>query len=195
MTKHAPVESTRGIILRLTRLTETSFIVHWFSEDHGLVKTVAKGARSHKSPFSGKLDLFFGGEITFTPARKGDLDTLREVVILDWRHEVRKNYTSTLLAAYFCQLIESAVEPRHAEPLLHDLLARALDHLNVASPHLRALRHFEAELARLLGISEDPRRAELALRDALGNLPSTRMELIERLSPAEDFRSSSPESV
>ena len=43
--KIAAVHTTRGIIIRLTRLTDSSLIVHWFSEDHGLLKTVAKGAR------------------------------------------------------------------------------------------------------------------------------------------------------
>jgi DNA repair protein RecO (recombination protein O) len=191
----ACVHSTRGIIVRLTRLTETSLIVHWFSRDYGLVKTVAKGARRPKSPFAGKLDLFFGGELSYTPARRGDLDSLREVAITDWRQGLRKNYATTLLAAYFCQLLEAAVEPRHPEPALHDLLKRALDHLDAAAPGLRALHHFETELARLLGISEDPRRAESALRDALGSLPANRRELIARLAPPEDFRSSSAESV
>jgi len=189
------VRSTSGIVIRLTRLTETSLIVHWFTVDHGLVKTVAKGARRPKSPFVGKLDLFFGGQITYTPARRGDLDSLREVVIADWRQGLRKNYTTTMLAAYFCQLLEMAVEPGHPDPALHDLLTRALDHLDDSAPAIRALHHFEAELARLLGISEDRRRAEAALRDLVGILPASRKELLQRLSPAEDFDSSSPSSV
>jgi hypothetical protein len=49
------VHPTRAIAIRLTRLTETSLIVHWFTEGHGLIKTVAKGARSPKSAFAGKL--------------------------------------------------------------------------------------------------------------------------------------------
>ena len=70
-----------AIVVRLTRLTETSLIVHWFTQDHGLIKTVAKGARRSKSPFAGKLDLFFGGEIAFVRARRGELHLLREVAI------------------------------------------------------------------------------------------------------------------
>jgi DNA repair protein RecO (recombination protein O) len=176
------VQSTAAIVIRLTRLTETSLIVHWFTEAHGLVKTVAKGARRPKSPFAGQLDLFFGGEITFSQARRGDLHSLREVVIRQWRVGLRKNYTSTLLAAYCCQLLEAAVEPEHPDPGLHDLLKRALDHLEMAPASLRALHHFESELARLLGIIHHQSPAELSLRDALGTLPASRGELIERLS-------------
>lgn len=184
------VQSTEAIVIRLTRLTETSLIVHWFTEAHGLIKTVAKGARRSKSKFNGQLDLFFGGEISFALSRGGELHSLREVAIRQWREGLRKNYTSTLLAAYCCQLIEMAVEPGHPEAGLHDLLKRALDHLDAAPPGLRALRHFESELARLLGVLQNPGRAELSLRDALGTLPASRRELIERLSPASDFGSS-----
>ncbi len=181
---------TEAIVIRLTRLTDTSLIVHWFTQDHGLVKTVAKGARRAKSPFSGQLDLFFGGEITFSQARRGDLHSLREVAIRDWREGLRLHYDSTLLAAYCCQLMESAVEPEHPEPGFYDLLKRALDHFGTRPPSLRALRHFETELARLLGVFHDQCQAESSLRDALGILPSSRRELIERLSPGSGFDSS-----
>lgn len=184
------VHSTQATIIRLTRLTDTSLIVHWFTEAHGLVKTVARGARRPKSVFAGQLDLFFSGEITFQRAKRGELHALREVSIRKWREGLRKNYTSTLLAAYCCQLLESAVETEHPDAESHDLLVRALDHLDASEPSLRALRHFERELARLLGISNDQLPADLSLRDALGSLPTSRQELLERLQPESDFRSS-----
>lgn len=169
----------------MTRLTETSLIVHWFSKDHGLVKTVAKGARRPKSPFAGKLDLFFGGEIRFTAARSGELHSLQEVAINQWREGLRRTYTSTLLASYCCILLESAVEPGHPEPELFDLLQRALDHFELSPPSLRALNHFETELARILGVFDKRASAASALRETLGILPPSRPELIERLSSAQ----------
>jgi DNA repair protein RecO (recombination protein O) len=184
------MQSTRAILIRLTRLTDTSLIVHWFSEEYGLVKTVAKGARRPKSPFAGQLDLFFGGEITLQAARRGELHLLREVSIRQWREGLRKNYSSTLLAAYCCQLVEAAVEPEHPDPALHDLLSRALDHIDAAEPSLRALRHFEHELARLLGISHHQQTADLSLRQVIGQLPASRAELLERLCPEQDLGSS-----
>jgi len=184
------VLSTPAILTRLTRLTDTSLIVHWFSADHGLIKTVAKGARRPRSPFAGQLDLFFSGDISFQRARRGDLHGLREVVIGHWREGLRKNYTATLLAAYFCQLLESAVEPEHPDPELHDLLGRALDHIDTTAPSLRALRHFERELVRLLGIAGHPQPAAISLRDMLGSLPASRDTLLERLVPTDAFRSS-----
>jgi DNA repair protein RecO (recombination protein O) len=184
------VQSTRATIIRLTRLTDSSLIVHWFSEEHGLIKTVAKGARRPKSPFAGQLDLFFAGEMIFQRAKRGELHALREVSIDEWREGLRRNYRATLFAAYCCQLLESAVEPEHPEPGLHDLLSRALNHADRVEPGMRALLHYERELARLLGISHDERQAHLSLRDTLGGLPASRDGLVGRLCAADDLDSS-----
>ena len=79
------MEKSTGIITRLTKLTETSLIVHWCTEEHGLIKTVAKGARSPKSVFSGKLDLFFEAELNWVQSRKSELNTLRELSVTNYR--------------------------------------------------------------------------------------------------------------
>lgn len=173
---------TEAILIRTTRLTDTSLIVHWFTEGEGLVKTVAKGALRPKSAFAGKLDLFFSGEISLARARKGELHILREVAISHWRQGLRRQYLTTLMAGYFCQLVEGSVEPGYADPPLHDLLRRGLDHLDGEEPSLRALLHFERQLAEILGVS-GAGSGEEALRGHIGKLPAARKEIMERLRP------------
>lgn len=176
------MERSEAILTRLTKLTDTSLIVHWFTADAGLIKTVAKGARRPTSPFAGKLDLFFSGEVHWSPARRGELHALREVSPTSLRVRIRQDYDATLLAAYFCRLLETAVEREHPEPELHDLLRRGLDHVDQAGASSRALRHFEHELARLLGLAVEARHASPALREALGGLPGQREQLLDRLA-------------
>ena len=182
------MERSAAILTRLTKLTDTSLIVHWFTADAGLIKTVAKGARRAKSPFAGKLDLFFSAEINWSPSRSSDLHTLREVSPENCRPDIRKDYDCTLLAAYFCRLLENAVEKDHPEPELHDLLSRALDHVDQEGPSTRALRHFEHELAHRLGLAHEKRHAAPALREALGGLPPLREQLFDRLELGKSFR-------
>ncbi|MGA0854099.1 MAG: DNA repair protein RecO C-terminal domain-containing protein, partial [Luteolibacter sp.] len=67
------------------------------------------------------------------------------------------------------------------EPQLYQLLVRALNYLDTKEPSMRALLHFERELATILGIMHEKREAHRSLREALGSLPSTREELIARL--------------
>jgi len=175
------VFSTEAILMRTTRLTDTSLIVHWFSEDEGLVKTVAKGALRPKSVFAGKLDLFFSGEILFSKSRKSDLHSLREVAISNWRQGLRRSYVTTLIAGYFCQLVESGVEPDHPDPAIFDLLRRGLDYLEGAPASFTALKHFEKEFAKILGVAGDSKTADRALREHLGVLPGIRKDLLQRL--------------
>ena len=74
-------ERSIGVILRVRPLTETSLIVHWLTPDLGRVATVAKGARRPKSPFRGKLDLFYEADFSFQRSRRSELHNLREVVL------------------------------------------------------------------------------------------------------------------
>lgn len=184
------MQSTRAILIRLHPLTDTSLIVHWLTENHGLVRTVAKGARRPKSVFSGRLDLFFGGEIQYQRSKRGDLHALREVVIDQWREGLRGSYLSLLMAGYWCRLLGAVLEPEHPEPELYGLLKRGLDHVETEGASSRALLHFERELVRLLGMAHESRPAADILRDHLGTLPETREELWQRFSVSEDLFSS-----
>ncbi len=145
--------STDAILIRATRLTDTSLIVTWFTEEEGLVKTVAKGALRPKSVFAGKLDLFFSAEISVVRARKGELHILREVSVSDWRQGLRRDYPTTLMAGYFCQLVGAAVEPGDCDPAMFALLKKALDYLDGEAAGTRVMLRFEKRLAEILGIS------------------------------------------
>lgn len=186
------MERSDAILIRLTRLTDTSLIVHWFTADHGLIKTVAKGARRPNSPFAGKLDLFFSAEILWQASRGGELHALREVALGATRERLRTSYDSILLAGYCCRLLETAVERDHPEPTMHDLLRRALDHVDEAGASARALRHFEEELARILGVGHGGGRASERLREALGGLPGQRRQVLDRLEDPGNFRFPDP---
>lgn len=181
------MEHCHGTLIRLTKLTDTSLIVHWFTAGHGLIKTVAKGARTPKSPFAGKLDLFFDAEITWAKARTGELHGLREVAVARTREPIRGDYNAMLLSGYWCRLLELLIERDHPEPELADLLRRALDHVAEKGPSARAMHHFEQELARNLGIMGERKQAAGALRETLGSLPPQRAQLLERLSPAPEL--------
>lgn len=176
-----PIEHSVGIVMRVTRLTETSCIVRWWTREHGIVETVAKGARRSGSTFAGKIDLFFSAEVTWQRAKRGHLHHLRESAVLDYREGLRNRYVNTLLAGYFTAMIEKITEIEHAEPEIFDLLHRALNHVAEQGASLRAMRHFERELARLHGVGRTSGEAILDLAELGAGLPGMRKELIERL--------------
>jgi len=179
------VESSRAILLRRRKLSDTSLIVSWYAETLGRIDTVARGARRPKSPFAGKLDLFFAAEITIKRSRRSHLHTLTEVALQNPHPGIRENFLRTQTASYFVELIEIATEPEHSAPELFHLLGRAFGFLDSHDANRRAVRHFETELARLTGVHDgtpsrnDPARALGAL---FGRLPRGRAALLKALA-------------
>lgn len=174
---------TSGTIIGRHALTESSLILHWCTRDHGILKTVAKGARNQKSPFAGKIDSFFRCELEVHPSKKSDLHHLKELALLDSRLGIRKSYLRTLGAGYFAKLVERSAEPESPIPELDDLLSRALNFLDQNETTPKAVHHFENELTKLLGISDHGQSAaHRLLADFFVNgLPKQREELFNRL--------------
>lgn len=178
------MESTHAILLRKRKLSDTSLIVSWCTSSLGCVQTVAKGARGAKSPFAGKLDLFYEAEIQIARSRRSNLHTLREVSLTNPFRGIRESYGRMQAAAYFVELIEICTESDHHDPELFGLLQRAFGYLSANDPTLRAVSHFETELARIAGvhdakkIKQDP---AFALASLFGKLPRSRAPLLKAL--------------
>jgi DNA repair protein RecO (recombination protein O) len=178
------VESTAAILLRKRKFSDTSLIVSWCTESLGCIQTIAKGARRAKSPFAGKLDLFFEAEIQIARSKRSDLHTLTEVALKNPFAGIRSNYLRTRTAAYFVELIEICTERDHREPELFALLRRAFGYLDINDPTPRAVSHFETQLARIAGVHDmkklkaDP---AFALGNLFGRLPLSRTPLLKTL--------------
>jgi DNA repair protein RecO (recombination protein O) len=145
-------ETASGIILRTRPLTETSLIVHWLTPELGRITTVAKGARRPKSPFAGKLDLFFVAEFSFQRSRRSDLHTLREVKVGGTHPAIREDIGKLQQAAYAANFIEQATE---TETPLPEIFALAKDFLKLLceqKPSPQNVFALELKLLRELGL-------------------------------------------
>jgi DNA repair protein RecO (recombination protein O) len=150
----------------------------------GCIQTIAKGARRVKTPFGGKLDLFYEAEISIVPSRKSTLHTLAEVVLKNTFAGIRQSYLRTQTAAYFVELIELCTERDHHEPELFSLLRRAFTFLDKNEPTPLAVAHFEAELARIAGVHDATiakANPAFALGNLFGRLPLSRTPLLKKL--------------
>src|SRR5436189_3767767 len=103
-------ERSTGLILRTRLLTETSLIVHWLTPELGRLATVAKGARRPKSPFGGKLDLFYVADFSFSRSRVSELHNLREIALRETHEYLRRDLRFLQQASYCVRLIELATE-------------------------------------------------------------------------------------
>lgn len=148
-------ESASGIILRTRPLTETSLIVHWLSPNFGRMATVAKGARRTKSPFVGKLDLFYEADFSFSRSRSSDLHALREVSLKKTNGALRENLTKLRQAAYAAGFIVQATEAETPLPGVFELFHGFLAALCAHEPAAQLIFAFELKMLGELGLEPD----------------------------------------
>jgi len=170
------IENATGLVLRTRPLTETSLIVHWLTPSFGRLATVAKGARRPKSPFRGKLDLFYLVDFSFSRSRRSELHTLREVSLREAHSALREDLDRLRQASYVAALIEQATETETPIPTPYDLLLGLLRHLSSHPPQPQTIFAFEIRLLDHLGLKPDWEKSHLK--------PGTR-QLVEMLGKAD----------
>ncbi len=157
-----PLERATGLVLRTRPLTESSLIVHWLTPDLGRLATVAKGARRPKSPFRGKLDLFYEADFAFQRSQRSTLHTLREVALRDPHAALRTDLARLRQATYAALLVEQVSEEETPLPepfaLLTELLAAQAKH--PAQPAVTFA--FELKLLTVLGLAPDLAHSRLS---------------------------------
>ena len=148
-------ETATGIILRTRPLTETSLILHWLTPDFGRLATVAKGARRPKSPFAGRLDLFYVADFSFSRSRSSDLHSLREVKLHETHGAIRGDIAKLQQAAYATGFVEQATETETPLPEIYALTRSFLKSLCEQPPQPQNIFAFELKLLRELGQEPD----------------------------------------
>ena len=149
------IQSATGLMLRTLPLTETSLIVHWLTPNFGRIATVAKGARRPKSPFLGKLDLFYVADFSFSRSRRSDLHILREVGLRELHAALREQLAGLRQATYAATLVEQATETETPLPAIYDLMLGLLKHLCQTPARPQTVYAFELKLLRELGLEPD----------------------------------------
>src|SRR6185369_5897841 len=106
----------------------------WLTREQGRVATVAKGARRPKSPFSGKLDLFYTAEFSYSASSRSHLHNLKEVALLETLACVRTDLDLLWQATYAASFLELASEQDTPLPHTYELFQNYLSLM----PHWRS---------------------------------------------------------
>ncbi len=177
--------SDHAILIRKTRFSEASLILHWWTEQHGLVTLVAKGISRPKHPLYGQIDLFVEGVLTWKESQKSDLDYLLEFSGQDFHLPIRKSYRKTVIASYFAQLVDRCVEAGLPIPGLYQLLRRAFGYLDREEGDAKGVRFFEKELVSVLDLSHERLSPIQAILETYGSLPKSYATCWELLGEEE----------
>ncbi len=149
-----PLVRDRCICLRKVEFSETSQILHLLSQEHGIVRLIAKGAhrrtKAGHSKFDGGVDLLDVGEAVFTHDVSKDLCILTEWSLREGQLALRSDLRAVHLGTYGVELTGELLEQHDPVPQIFYRLEQTLTDL--ASPRREeAFLAFELDLLRDTG--------------------------------------------
>jgi len=107
---------TGALVVYGSRWSETSKIVHFFTEEKGYIKAIAHGALRPKSPFRGVLENLNQVEIILSLKEGRGLQIVTQVDLIDSFGKSRDSLDATAVSYAILELIRSLVhfhEPAH----------------------------------------------------------------------------------
>jgi DNA repair protein RecO (recombination protein O) len=171
----------QGIILRRMPYSETSCILSWLTEQHGLIRTLAKGAAKPKQAFYGKTDIFLQGRVCWIPSSHSQLHVLKEISIEHANRELTQSYASLLTATYFGEIIELLAESQTPIPDIYDLFGKALGYLQEKPASNLLVERFERKLLGILGLNHGEKSIGQLRCHAYPRQPKTYHRLMKEL--------------
>lgn len=144
-------EQTLAIVLKLVEFSETSLVVSLFTQDHGKISALAKGARRAKGPFENALDLLAICRVLFLRKSSGSLDLLTEAK-LHRRFRAATRSLSALNAGYYvAELLRELTDEHDPHPELFQLADATLAALDENRDPAATVLRFELGALRELG--------------------------------------------
>ncbi len=139
-----------GVVLRTTPLRESDLLVVLYTDAHGRISAVARGARRSQRRFSGALSLLVLARYQLERPR-GELWTLSGAeMVREWT-PLSSDVVAVAHASYVAELVGALLPPESPEPFALELIVALWDSLADAGPSPGALRAVEFALLDLAG--------------------------------------------
>jgi DNA repair protein RecO (recombination protein O) len=140
-----------GVVLRTTPLRESDLLVVLYTDTHGRVSAVARGARKSQRRFAGALSLLVLGRYQLGRRPRGELWGLESAdVVREWTR-LAGDVVAVAHASYVAELVASLLPAEAPEPHALDIIVALWDALAAGGPSPGALRAVEIALLDLAG--------------------------------------------
>jgi len=144
---------TEALVIQNIRWSESSKIVHLFTEEKGYVKAIAKGAMRPKSPFRGVLENLNHIEVVLSLKEGRGLQLISQAALLNGFANIREDLNTTAIGYAILELIKATIHYNEAVKPLFRYTVKLLESLNRFHPArpLFYLLHFLFRLSDYLG--------------------------------------------
>ena len=173
------VYKSKGIVLRSIRYGEADRILDLYTQDKGLVSTIAKGIRRIKSRFGGRLEPL--SCVDFLAYEGRTLDTITQVEVLRSFHSVRESLIRLQTAGGMVAMVRALSGGDEADRRVFNLIYHALDALEAREENVKSIEAaFSLKLSILTGYTprldfcvsceRDPDESQLYFAPPLGGV-------------------------
>lgn len=139
-----------GVVLKTTPLREPDLLVVLYTQTHGRVAAVARGARRSRIRFAGALQLLVLARYQLV-RRRGELWSLDGAeVVREWSR-LASDVFAVAHASYVAELVGALLPPEAPDPHALELMVGLWDSLAEGGPSPAALRAVELALLDLAG--------------------------------------------
>jgi len=156
---------TEGLILKSYSLAEADKIVIFLTQNQGLVRGVAKGAKRLKSKYGGSLEPFSVTQITYFQKEERELVTIRECELIKSYFENASEPAFLQKFAYIAELLTEFAPPHDPNERLYRMVKVCLETASEINKNLESVvLYFELWLLRLGGYLPDWNKCDICKR-------------------------------
>ena len=116
------IESIEGIIIREKAYRETSKLITIITKEYGVITVLAKGAKTLKSSLRSTTTRLTHGYFNIT-YKENKLSTLKEVDIIDYYKNIKKDINKISYATYILELVEQVIKQTNNKEVFDNLVS------------------------------------------------------------------------
>ena len=143
--------TTPAIVLRARPFGESDKIVSFFTQHHGKITGIAKGALRSRKRFVNSLETFSLVNLSFQERSHSSLAFLLAADLVRGPRALMTDLDRIAHAAYFVEIADGLIGEREENRALFEHLKSGLAYLEKHGTSLRFLTYFELKLLRLVG--------------------------------------------
>lgn len=164
---------TEGLVLKSYGLAEADKIVVFLTQEHGLVRGVAKGAKRLKSKFGGSLEPFSIVRLTYFQKEERELVSIKQSEIVKSFFETAVNPFLFQKFAYIVELLNDFAPPSDPNERLYRMAKVCLETSDQNPEQLaQMILYFELWLLKLGGYLPSWEKCDICKRDWMKNEPA-----------------------
>lgn len=151
-----PLFETESIVLKSFNLAEADRIVVFLTQDHGVVRGVAKGAKRLKSRFGSTLEPFSTVQLSYFQKEDRELVSIQNVELVNSCFDQASDPAFLQTFSYISELLISFVPPHDPNETLYRMVRACIESGSTGDRELAAVGlYFELWLLRLGGFLPD----------------------------------------